>query len=208
MATNDFEVIDYLEQARGRYTEQFKGKPFFDVFVKIIINEMTSLQSAYKDLMQLRSLDTAVGAQLDVIGESVGQPRVLLDFTAFPYFGFDGSFGAESFGSVGNTTGGIFRSVFQEEGAPATVDDDTYRFLIKGRIAANSSRATPEDVIHGINFMTGNTSTILEELGNAKIRLTIQDTLTDLQKYFLQGLSSIGSIIPIPIGVSVEYVFV
>lgn len=208
MTDNVFSTTNYLSVSKGRYTEQFKDKPFFNAYLKIVLNEMMELQKSFRQLMIERSLDTAYGSQLDIIGALVGQERVLLDFTAFPFFGFDGAVAAQTFGSLSNTSGGIFKSKTQSLGTTNVVDEETYRFLIKARIAANNSSGTPEDIIAGINFMTGNTTTVLEELGNAKIRLTIQNTLTDLQKYFLQGLSSVGSIVPVPIGVSVEYVFV
>jgi len=187
MTTNAFTEVDYLSQGRGRVTEQFKNKPVFDAYLKLIMDSLNELQGVYKDLMQLRSIDTAVGAQLDLIGDIVGQPRTLVNYDS--------------------TIGGLFRSVNQEEGAAAEVDDETYRFLIKARIIANTTRATPEAIISGINFVTGNANTTLVEQPFAHITLEVQNNLTDFQAYFLKGLSDQGSIIPIPIGVTVDYVF-
>ena len=36
MTTNAFTEIDYLAEGRGRVTEQFKNKPVFDAFVKLL----------------------------------------------------------------------------------------------------------------------------------------------------------------------------
>jgi len=208
MATNAFTEVDYLSQGRGRVTEQFKNKPVFDAYLKLIMDSLNELQGVYKDLMQLRSIETATGAQLDLIGDIVGQPRTLVNYDAFPYFGFDGATAAETFGTISDSTiGGLFRSVNQSEGASAEVDDETYRFLIKARIIANTTRATPEAIISGINFVTGNANTTLVEQPFAHITLEVQNNLTDFQAYFLKGLSEQGSIIPIPIGVAVDYVF-
>lgn len=208
MTTNAFTEIDYLAEGRGRVTEQFKNKPVFDAFLKLVMDYLNELQTVYKDSMQLRSINTATGAQLDLIGNIVGQPRTLVNYDAFPYFGFDGAMAAETFGTVSDSTvGGLFRSVNQSEGASAEVDDETYRFLIKARIIANTTRATPEAIISGLNFVTGNANTSIVEQPNAHITLEVQNNLTDFQAYFLQGLSEQGSIIPIPIGVAVDYVF-
>ena len=208
MTTNAFTEIDYLAEGRGRVTEQFKNKPVFDAFLKLVMDYLNELQIVYKDLMQLRSINTATGAQLDLIGNIVGQPRTLVNYNAFPYFGFDGATGAEPFGTLSDSTvGGVFRSRLQEEGSSATVDDETYRFIIKARIIANSTRATPQAIIDGLNFITGNTTSRLVEQPNAHVTLEIQNTLTDFQRYFLTGLSSQGSIVPVPISVAVEYVF-
>ena len=67
-----FVETDYLTVARSRYTQQFKDKPVFDAYVKIVMQEIAELQTAFKDLKQLRDLDNAVGVQLDVVGDIVG----------------------------------------------------------------------------------------------------------------------------------------
>lgn len=205
---NAFVEVDYLAEGRGRYTEQFKDKAVYDAYLKIVLDQLNVLQTSFKELMQLRSLETATGSQLDLIGKLVGQDRTLVNYNAFPYFGFDGAASAETFGTVSDPTiGGVFRSVQQQEGSAATVDDETYRFIIKARIIANTTRATPQAVIDGLNFITGNTTSGVVEQPNAHVTIEIQNTLTDFQRYFLTGLSQQGSIIPIPIGVAVEYVF-
>jgi len=208
MTTTPFTETDYLSEARGRVGQQFKDKPVFDTYLKLAIDQITELQSVYKDLMQLRSIDTASGEQLDAIGRLFGQERTLVNYNTFPFFGFNGSSGAETFGTLSNSTlGGLFRSKDQEEGSSSTVDDKTYRFIIKARIIANSSKATPEAIISGLNFVTGNANCRVVEHPDAHITLEVENNLTDFQSYFLRGLSNQGSIIPIPVGVAVEYVF-
>lgn len=208
MITNTFTSVDYLAQGRDRVGEQFKNKAVFDAYLKLAMDALNDLQDVYKELMQFRSIDTASGIQLDLIGEIVGQPRTLVNYNALPFFGFDGAVAAETFGSsTDNTLGGVWRSSGQVDGTAFTVDDETYRFIIKCRIIANTTRATPESVIWGLNFITNNTTTALVEQGNAHITVEVQNTLTDFQKYFLRGLSDQGSIIPIPISVTATYVF-
>lgn len=207
METNTFTSVDYLSQGRDRVGEQFKNKAVFDAYLKLAMDALNEVQASYKDLMQLRSLDTARGSQLDLIGSIVGQPRTLIDYTALPFFGYEGAPSAQSFGSSTDATvGGIWRGSNQTEGGAATLDDETYRFLIKCRIIANTTRATPEAIIAGLNFITGNTNSSVIEQPNAHITIELQDNLTDLQSYFIRGLSAQGSIVPIPIGVTVDYV--
>lgn len=183
-----FESVDYLAQARERYTDYFKDDPFYDAFLKGVLTLINELQECLKGLLQLRSLDTATGEQLDVIGALVGQPRVLANFTAIPYFGFDGASGAQSYGSIADPLlGGVFRSINQPEGVDYAVDDETYRFLIRARIMANSSTCTSEAVISSLKFVTGRNDVQIAEPGNAHIIMYIPDVLTDLQKYFLSG---------------------
>jgi hypothetical protein len=197
--------VDYLSQARSRYTQQFKNKPVFDAHIKIFIDEILELQDTFQDLIGLRSLETAVGAQLDMIGAIVGQPRALVDFSLFPFFGFDGASQAQTFGSLYDAAlGGTWKSISDSEGASFEVDDDTYRFIIKARIVANISNTTPQGVIDAVNYIVGRTDSSIVEMGNAHLKIKHHATLTTLQEYFLRGLSSIGSIIPLPICVSYE----
>ena len=84
MATNEFIEVDYLEEARSRITEQFKEKPIFDKYLELLIGGKIELQQVFKDLMQKRSLNTAIGSQLDQIGEIVGQSRTLVNVQTMP----------------------------------------------------------------------------------------------------------------------------
>lgn len=202
MTTNAFTSVDYVAEAKDRYTEKFKNDPVYDAYVRLITKYLNELQSTYKNVMQARSLETASGKQLDQIGAIVGQPRVLLDFEAFPFFGFEGASSAETFGSSSDSTvGGYFRGSDQISGAPSSVDDDTYRFLIKARIVANTTRCTPQEIIDGLNYICSSNECGIVELGNANIILEVPYTLTSFQKYFIEGISNIGSIVPIPAGV-------
>lgn len=198
-----FVETDYLTVARSRYTQQFKDKPIFDAYVKIVMQEIAELQTAFKDLKQLRDLDNAVGVQLDVIGDIVGQPRVLVDYTLFPYFGFDGAPLAKTFGTTADAgLGGYFKSVSDVNGSSFEVDDDTYRFLIRARIAANISNTTPQGVMNAVNYILQRTDTKIDEVQPAKVIIKHYAVLTPIQEYFLRGLSGVGSIIPLPICVS------
>ena len=97
-----------------------------------------------------------------------------------------------------------WKSISDSEGASFEVDDDTYRFIIKARIVANISNTTPQGVIDAVNYIVSRTDSSIVEMGNAHLKIIHYATLTELQEYFLRGLSSIGSIIPLPICVSYE----
>lgn len=197
--------VDYLSQARSRYTQQFKNKPIFDAHIKIVIDEILELQDMFQDLIGLRGLETATCVQLDIIGAIVGQPRVLVDFTLFSFFGFLEDSSALSFSSLADpTSGGNLKSLSDSDGEDYEVDDETYRFILRARIVANISNTTPQGVIDAVNYIVGRADSNIVELGNARLKIIHYATLTPLQEYFLRGLSSIGSIIPLPICVSYE----
>ena len=126
MATNPFEIVEYLEVARERVTEQFKRKEVFDKYLQILLAGDMDIQETLEELMQLRSIDTAVGVQLDNIGEIVGQPRELLEADLYEYFGFQGAPNAQSMGTSGDpSVGGLFYSYGTPFGGNVNLDDET-----------------------------------------------------------------------------------
>jgi hypothetical protein len=205
MAIIPFETKDLTEEARSRYTQQFEysSHPVFDNYITIVMDELQELQNLFKDLTQLRDLDNAVGAQLDLIGAIVGQPRLLVDFTLSPFFGFDGATNAQTFGTLSSgSIGGVWKSVSDKEGEDTLLGDDDYRFIIRARIAANISNTSPQGVLDAVNYILQRTDTEIEEVQPASVIIKHFAVLTPIQEYFLRGLSSVGSIIPLPICVS------
>lgn len=61
--------------ALARVLEQFKNKPNFTAIVEIESARIQALDDATLLIEQVRDPDVAAGAQLDQIGERVGQPR-------------------------------------------------------------------------------------------------------------------------------------
>ena len=98
------------------------------------------------------------------------------------------------------------KSVIDKEGQDYLLDDDEYRFTIRARIAANLSNTTPQGVLDAVNYILQRTDTEIDEVQPAHVVITYYGTLTPLQGYFLRGLSSIGSIIPLPICVSYDLI--
>ena len=131
MANPDFTSIDYLNEARERYTEAFKEKEVFDRYIQQVIEQQTQLQQVFKDLLQKRSIDTATGATLDIIGEIVGQPRELISADLFRFFGFEGVLQADAFGDgINSILGGKFYNFGDATGGNVLLDDETYRLFI------------------------------------------------------------------------------
>src|SRR5690606_5615750 len=157
------------EEARGRVTEQFIGAPVFDKYLQLLIADSLELQSVLKDLMEKRGLDTATGVNLDIIGNIVGQPRVLVDADLLTFFGFQGHWNADSYGNINDPlVGSTWWDGRATMTGNITLADDLYRLIIKAKIAKNVTNATPEDVMRFANFIfSTNGSTVVSE-GGAK----------------------------------------
>ena len=219
MATNEFEEINYLDLARTRTTEQFKleNAPVFDAFLQLLTVEMQTLQKTFQDLMQLRSLDTATGEQLDVIGRIVGQDRVLLSADLYEFFGFQGALKAGSYGNLTDPTiGAKWWSLGKPLGGNVQLDDDTYRTFIRAKILKNTTASTSEDFIKAINLIFGTESTLaIEDTSTepATVMVLFNRHLSDFEKALLYYVDDSGGypsrLIPKTVGVRLifgEYV--
>jgi len=180
MATNEFEIVDYLAEARTRVTEQFKtdSHPVFDHYLQLLIEGKTELQEVFRQLMQERSLDTAIGAQLDQLGEIVGQSRTLVNVQTMP-------------------------------AQTIVLDDNAYRIFIRSKIAKNITRATPEDIMANANLIFNTRGSTVQDEGNAAYTLLIGKTLSPLEQsllnYIIQEDGYITRLVPKPAGVRVNY---
>lgn len=206
MAVNQFDREDYLEVARERVTEQFKEKPIFDRFLQVLLSGKFDIQNALEDLQTLRSLDTATGKQLDIIGDIVGRPRGLVYQDIFNYFGFAGTERAGSFGSLSDpTVGAPWYSVGAPTGNAREPSDEEYRMILKAKIIKNRTNSTPEQVIEAYKFVFGVPEVFLEEYAPAAVRVGIGKILTNVERSLLFDLGGAGALLPKTIGVNSTY---
>lgn len=117
----EIKFTDYLDKIRGLVTFQFENSPVFDKYLQLMSLELEDVQKVFKDLLELRSIDTAEGVQLDIIGKIVGQDRVLIDVNLLEFFGFQGRppivvpqkpDGFSVFGFLGHKYSGRFGTLF------------------------------------------------------------------------------------------------
>jgi len=206
MAENQFVVEPFLDVARQRVTDQFRGKPVMDKYLRLLIDGKAELQTVMKDLMTLRSIDTAVGAQLDVIGEIVGRPRGLVSAEVFTYFGFDGATQGGSFSSVTDpSVGAPWYSIGAPTGRSREPSDEEYRIILKAKIIKNRTLSRPEDVIQAYKFLFGASKVTITELGHASVRIGIGKILTSVERGLLFGLDGAGTLLPKTVGVEYTY---
>lgn len=214
---NEFQVIDYLSEARSRYTEQFKydpvsgeGAKVFDSYVQILLGGKIELQEVFRQLMQERSLDTAVGVNLDNIGEIVGQPRTLLSVDIFEFFGFQGVPNAGSFGDFYDpSVGAVFYDANNPRFGNITLTDEVYRIFIKAKIAKNVTHAKPEEIMDFANFIFSTSGSTIQNEGGASYLLYIGKELSSFEVSLLNYINKTDNyttyLLPQPLGVKANY---
>lgn len=186
MAEVPVDNIDYLQQARERVTWQFEEKVVFDKYLQLLLKQQQDLEQVFTDLLQLRSIDEATGAQLDIIGEIVGQPRELIDTALVPYFAYLGYPNAQSFGDLDNPAlGGYYYSLGDPLAGSTLLNDEQYRMFIKAKILKNNTRATPDDVLNFIRFVfNSETNNVIAE-GNAEFTVMVGKELSLFEQVLL-----------------------
>lgn len=197
-------AIDHLTKGLDRLAVQYSESTNFINYLSAILREHQTLEDALQDILNNRSIDTAFGIQLDIIGEIVGQPRILVDATAFQFFGFEGTIGALSFGTLTDAgIGGRFRSVVEQLTGNRLLVDTEYRTFIRARIIANYTNGTIEDMISAVkNILPGtNVVTIVEDAALREVTINVGRTLTANEQQFL----SVTNLIPKPIGVKLTF---
>lgn len=207
---NDFLIVDYLAEARGRVTELFKDQPNFDAYLQLILSEKIELQSVFADLMQKRSIDTATGAQLDIIGDIVGQPRELIDSSLLTYFAYQGYSNAGSYGDLSDDTlGSPYYSYGDDLAGNTLLSDEQYRLFIKAKIIKNSTNVTPNQLLDFITFVFGITTNFITAEGGAEFTIMLGRPLSSFEKVLLNYVSTANGypsrFVPKPIGVKANF---
>jgi len=205
----EYTEVDYLSEARSRVTQQFKNKEVFDKYLQLLITELGNISTSIKEVLQLRGLDEAKGAQLDVIGRIVGQDRILLQAELYEWFGMQNALNAQSFGDADNTSvGGLFYDFGTPFGGNVELDDETYRKFIKAKIFKNTTRSTPEEFIKVVNVIFNTPKTYIYE-EEAKFYVYFGRTLTSFERILLDYISySEGypsRLLPKTVGVGIGY---
>lgn len=202
--------VEYLEEKLERITYAWEDSEIFKKFLKLNSDHAQKLQQLFLDLIDKRMIDTAEGAQLDIIGNIVGQKRVLIDANLTEFFGFEGDPQSGPFGTLEDQTfGAPFFTLDQKKTGNVILDDDKYRLFIRSKIMKNTTIATPEDLIRFANFVFQTKgSTVLDER-MASFTLLIGRPLTreeiGLIKYKDRELGFESSFVPKPIGVGVNF---
>jgi hypothetical protein len=159
---------DHQEISWGYWLAQFVGKPKLESLVKALLKPGAMLQEALYELFNDRWLHSAEGAQLDGIGEIVGLPREIAGVGVIVFFGFESQPNIDTFGKA------RIRRIYEDPSAgTGQLDDESYRKMLYWKIAINNGHGTAPEIIASLKAIFGATAVIVQDMGNAKIRIWI-----------------------------------
>lgn len=111
-------------------TPYHRGRPKFTAMVRGVVEPPVAQQNLLTHLPLDFDLDLAIGAQLDVVGEWVGRTRFIQTPITGAWFSFDDPLrGFEQ---------GVWFQPFDTTNGITRLDDETYRTLLRAKIAANN----------------------------------------------------------------------
>ena len=178
--------IDFIQRVEDRIITQYSESNLLDL-IKVYAKQLNEIEQAFVELESIISIDSATGAQLDNIGEIVGQSRTLIDATSISYFGFDGDPTALGFGDADDlSVGGRFRSQDEPTTGDRDLSDDEYRLFIKAKIARNHLTPTPQNIAEYFSLLF-NVDIVTVDRGKMSYRVNIGRILSNDEKTLLSS---------------------
>jgi len=166
-----------LDSYLGLITSEHNQKPKFVATVALSCQPMVDQANAALSMPALFDVDVAVGDQLDTIGEWVGISRTIAVPLTNVYFSLD-------IEGLGLDQGYLLGPFDPLEGL-VSLNDATYRFLIKAKIIANSWDGTVAGAVVALQELFDNVS--------PGSNIFIQDNC-DLSMFF-----AISGVVPPPV---------
>lgn len=159
---------DHAAIGWGHWLAQFKDGSRLEAVVKALLQPWNGAEDALLELLTERWLDTAVGQQLDGIGDIVGLPRIISDVVYVQFFGF-----VSQPGIAGFDVGRLRRDYESTVGGSTTLLDPEYRRLLYWKIAINNGHGTTPEIIAALKPILDVTRVVVEDMGNAKIAIWV-----------------------------------
>jgi len=181
-----------IEDYTSLITSQHSDKPKFLTLVESVISPILDTQNLpWSDEYDV---DTATGVSLDYIGEWVGISRDLDIPISGVYFEWGGT-DATGWGS------GVWKGVFDPDTGIISLPDDSYRTVIKMKIASNSWDGTVESAYAIWRGVLQNSIIIIEDHQDMSMSISISGTaLSAIDEALLRN----GYLTLKPIGVRIR----
>ncbi|WP_342754037.1 DUF2612 domain-containing protein [Pantoea sp. MBD-2R] len=182
-----------------KYTElitNYHRKPLFVEHVDLISRPQSELSASLSGLLSALDIDSAAGAQLDILGEWIGRNRKITAPIEDYFFTLDSS--TLGFGY------GTWKNRYDPESGAINVDDEDYRTMLRAKIGANGWDGTTETlpkVLQSI-YPKGDISLSFTDNQNMSITVYVNgNTVSNITKEIIkQGYLAVK-----PAGVSVIY---
>ncbi len=146
-------MVDYTEEkedVKNYYADllilQYHSKPKARETVKLGADIYMGDGLVFQ-LQDILDIDTAVGAQLDIIGRILDCPRIVQGvYTDLKYFQFHIDENSYGFSTIGDPTNAVFKNIKNYQQSEYALPDEDYRFLLKFKSAVNVMRGSEKGI--------------------------------------------------------------
>lgn len=174
-------MADYSDLLIWQYKDKPKAKATVEGLCAIADNTRRGLL----ELMEVFDLDSATGAQLDLIGLHVGLSRFMPGLAPVSLFAFVPN--PKGFGKAQKVGGRFWR-----KGAPlrdsARLGDEDYRFLLKAVIAKYNSSGNIIELQEALEALLGFRQGTVHDQQDMSVTVNVYKELTEFEKYVLVNL--------------------
>lgn len=146
-------------------TSYHRGKPKFAAMIKALVEPIVAAQGFIAHLPTDFDLDHAIGVQLDVVGEWVGRTRFVRVPIANAWFSFDHDM-------RGFDQGVWYQPQYDTPAGITRLDDETYRTLLRAKIAANNWDGTLPSAKAALEILFPNGETSIIVIDNQDMTIT------------------------------------
>lgn len=147
------------EQYLALITDEHQGKVKFSSTVGASVDPFARLQVVINGLPENFDIDTAIGVQLDALGIWIGRSRRIDTPLVGVYFTWD-DLAADGWDS------GIWKGIYDPDSGLVDLPDDSYRLLLKAKIAANSWNGTIPSAYEIWSTLFANSHLIIQDNQN------------------------------------------
>lgn len=185
-----------LEDYLSLVAPEHRDSPKFMAELTALLQPLVDMQNFFLVLKNAFDLDNAIGVQLDQVGQWVGRTRNIDTPLQNVYFSFDEP-------GLGYDQGN-WKGPFDPANGLSVLDDDSYRLLLRAKIAANAWDGTVDGANNVLNIVFGPLGTKFFLVDHQDMSMTIAVAGTVPSTVFVALL--FGGYIPLkPEGVRVDY---
>lgn len=174
--------------------------------VGVLAGALGDATACMQSMVPAFSLNTAVGAQLDIIGLWVGQPRIIPSILIPGFFGFsDLVTGApvglqQPFGALqSKSIGGVWFGLNDAASGTTVLSDAQYLIVLRARITSNQAKGNFADLEKALAFIFGANAAVTDN-SNLMLIFTVKSPVSPLDQALITSLD----ILPRPAGVSIQ----
>lgn len=169
---------DMIKHLLGQFD---KAEVIKAIFYALFL-EFEEMDIAINDLKNKRWIDTGEGVQLDGIGQIVDRSRTVTGLRLIKFFGFRGQRNVTGFNQA------PFRRYYEEYLTSLTLNDEQYRKILHAKVWKNNTYAYMNDTVKSLQIIFDTNTIIVQNAGNANIRISIGGLTTNDEKVLIEGL--------------------